>query len=178
MENHDSPEQGIFDAAVLPGKAELPVIGDEGDDKKSDDWDGHEPWEEPQPQAETADELYHADNIGPEQRVIESDTIEEIGGRLRIPEQNRKSINVERAARHDSDQWLSDRPKGPIDAAKRRNQEARRVHDAPRSECSWRNAPRSSTRVAYHILFDGAEDRLPLCTAHFDANLIAECKER
>src|SRR5262249_17349677 len=36
MKHHNGPEQWIFDAAVFPMKAELPMVADDGDDQEND----------------------------------------------------------------------------------------------------------------------------------------------
>ena len=63
---------GYSIAAILPGKAELPVIGDDGDDEEADDRHGDQARQKTERQAEAADELDQADHIDPEHAIARS----------------------------------------------------------------------------------------------------------
>ena len=120
MQHDDCPEQRIFDAAVFPGKAELPVVGDDGDHQESDDRARPTRVEKAYRQAEPADEFDGSDDIGPEQAVMETGKFEEFGGCNFISEQNWIAVDGERAAGHQPDQRLGDRRESPVKRAEDR----------------------------------------------------------
>src|SRR5581483_11319829 len=122
VQHHDRPEQRVFDAAVLPGKAELPVIGDDGDDQEADDGPGDEAGEKAEREAGAADEFDRADDGGPEQAVLEADAFKKFCRRRLVAEQNRITMDGERAAGHEPDERLGDGCKGAVDAAENRDE--------------------------------------------------------
>ncbi len=79
----------------------------------------------PERETEPADEFDRADDIAPEQAVLEADAFQEFGGGGFVAEQDRIAVDGQRAARHHADQRLGERRDGAVEQGQRRNHQTR-----------------------------------------------------